>query len=642
MRLEEVLFRFEKPREQQKDLVIDIAQALSEAKHLVAHAPTGLGKTDSALSAAITFALKENKTVFFLTPKISQHQIAVEVVSGIAKKFKKNILGVDLVGKKYQCIDPLILQSDFDGFYELCSKKVKHEACPFYGNAKGYSKQEKDQSKFYIDRLIQKDYDVIWSHQELKEHAMNAKGKDGERPMCPYEVSMEIAKKSNVIIGDYFHVLNPFIQELVLARLGKKLEDCIIIVDEAHNLPERLRKIMSSSLSGFVIKKAEEEAIKLNNQELREKLKLVEKSVKEIAKTHLAIETFEALVSKHALLDRIKQEIPEMELFCDELKTQGAEYMEAASKQKSFMISVAHFLEKWPQDLEANIRMVKRSKSEDFSLQIRCLDPSIVSRKIFSQVHSAILMSGTLTPMKMYADILGLSEERTILKEYSSPFPKHNRLNLIVPTVTTKFGDRKFDEFQKISQEVAKIVNNVPGNSVVFFPSFGVLNQVYSFLPELISREMLVQREKMNSFDLSQLIQRFRNAGNAFGSVLLAVSGGSISEGIDLPGNQLLCALIVGIPLQEMDLELKCLIDYYDDKFHAGWKYGYIFPAMNKAIQASGRVIRNESDEGITVFLDKRYEWENYKNCFPKDFSSISTKEPEKYVKLFWENAKEN
>ena len=141
----------------------------------------------------------------------------------------------------------------------------------------------------------------------------------------------------------------------------------------------------------------------------------------------------------------------------------------------------------------------------------------------------------------------------------------------------------------------------------------------------------------MNAFDLAQLVQRFRNAGNAFGSVMLAVSGGSISEGIDLPGNQLLCALVVGIPLQEMDLELKCLIDYYNDKFGAGWKYGYIFPAMNKAIQASGRVIRNESDEGITVFLDKRYEWENYKKCFPKDFSSITTNEPEKYVKLFWE-----
>ncbi|MDO8538009.1 MAG: ATP-dependent DNA helicase [archaeon] len=637
MQLEEVLFRFDKPREQQKDLVIDIAQALEEKKHLVAHAPTGLGKTDSALSAAITFALRENKTIFFLTPKISQHQIAVEVVKGIAKKFKKNILGVDLIGKKYQCIDPLILQSDFDGFYEMCSKKVKHEACPYYANAKGYTKQEKEQSKFYIDRLLQKDYDVIWSHQEMKEHSMNAVGKDGERPMCPYEVSMEVAKKSNVIIGDYFHLLNPFIQELVLARLGKKLEDCIIIVDEAHNLPERLRKIMSSSLSSFVVKKAEEEAVKLNNIELRDKLKLLEKSLKEIAKTHLAIETFEALVSKHALLDRIKEEIPELELFCDELSVQGTEYMEAATKSKSFMISVAHFLEKWSQEQEANIRMIRRTKTDDFSLNVRCLDSSIVSRKIFSQVHSAILMSGTLTPMKMYADILGLEEERTLLREYSSPFPKHNRLNLIVPTVTTQYTERKFDEFQKIAQEVSKIVNIVPGNSVVFFPSFGVLNQVYSFLPELVSREMLVQRERMNAFDLAQLIQRFRNAGNAFGSVLLAVSGGSISEGIDLPGNQLLCALIVGIPLQEMDLELKCLIDYYDEKFHAGWKYGYIFPAMNKAIQASGRVIRSESDEGITVFLDKRYEWENYKNCFPKDFSSISTREPEKYVKLFWE-----
>ena len=483
MQLQEILFRFDSPREHQKDLVLDIAQALKEKKHIVAHAPTGLGKTDSALAAAITFALQENKTVFFLTPKISQHQIAVEVVRGIAKKYKKNILGIDLIGKKYQCIDPMVMGTDFEGFYELCSKKVKHEACEYYANAKGYSKQEKEQSRFYIDRLLQKDYQIIWSNQELKEFCLNAVGSKGARPLCPYEVSMEIAKKCNVIIGDYFHLLNPFIQEIVLARLNKRLEDCVVIVDEAHNLSERLRRIMSSSLSLFALRKAQEEAAKLNNIELKQKLKLLEGSLKEIAHSHLAIETFEALVSKHALLDRVKQEIPEMEAFCDELRAQGLEFMEASSKHKSFLVSVANFLEKWLKEGEAQIRLVKRSKTDDFSLNIRCLDASIVSRKIFGKVHSAILMSGTLTPMKMYADLLGLEEERTLLREYSSPFPKHNRMNLIVPTVTTQYGERKFDEFKKIAEQVSKIVNNVPGNSVVFFPSFSVLDQVYSFLP---------------------------------------------------------------------------------------------------------------------------------------------------------------
>ncbi len=88
-----------------------------------------------------------------------------------------------------------------------------------------------------------------------------------------------------------------------------------------------------------------------------------------------------------------------------------------------------------------------------------------------------------------------------------------------------------------------------------------------------------------------------------------------------------------------MNLELKCLIDYYQEKFGRGWHYAYLYPAISRAIQASGRVIRNESDEGIAVFLDKRYTWQNYRGCFPKDFKAITTDDPAKYARMFFDQS---
>ncbi|MFH1544891.1 MAG: ATP-dependent DNA helicase [archaeon] len=630
MELKDIYFRFSSPREQQKELLLDTVNAMQEGKHLVAHAPTGLGKTDSTLSAAITVALKENKTVFFLTPKISQHEIAVQVVRDIAKKYKLNLKAVDLVGRRYACTDPILGRSDFDGFYEICARKRRNEECVYYRNARGYEKKEREIAKLHLDRMMKK-YETVWSHHEVKEYCEN------ERPMCAYEALIEIAKNSDVIIADYFHLFNPSIQEVILPKLKVKLEDSIIVVDEAHNLGDRIRNLLSSTVSSFSLRRGEEELKKLNRMDLAEKLHELEKIIKGIARHSLKDKGEEALISKESLMKPLDSLVPEIEEFVEELRANATDYMEATSKTKSSLLPIANFLEKWPQELEAHIRMIKMNRGGNYAVSLKALDPSIVSRKIFSKAHSAVLMSGTLLPTKMYADLLGLEEERTLLKEYSSPFPKENRMNLIVPTSTTKYTERKTEEFKKIAEETARIVNSVPGNSAVFFPSFKLLSQIEPYMDGLCRREMLIQKAGMNSNEINNLLTHFRNSGSGFGSVLLAVAQGSLAEGIDLPGNQLLCAVIVGIPLAEMNLEIKCLIDYFEEKFHRGWHYAYIYPAVNKAIQAGGRVIRDEGDEGIVVFLDKRYIWKNYSNCFPKDFSKIITSEPEKYVKLFWE-----
>ena len=133
-------------------------------------------------------------------------------------------------------------------------------------------------------------------------------------------------------------------------------------------------------------------------------------------------------------------------------------------------------------------------------------------------------------------------------------------------------------------------------------------------------------------------MEKFRKQSKQ-GAVLLGVTGGSLSEGIDFPGKDLLGVIVVGIPLKEPNLETNALIRYYDLKFGKGWDYGYVFPAMSKAVQAAGRVIRDEKDRGVIVFMDDRFSWSRYGKCFPGDFNfTVLESSPAKIVKDFWKN----
>ncbi len=238
----------------------------------------------------------------------------------------------------------------------------------------------------------------------------------------------------------------------------------------------------------------------------------------------------------------------------------------------------------------------------------------------------------------MYRDLMGLEEDATEMREYTSPFPSDNRLNLVVPTVTTKYSKRNREQYKKIAKETSKIVGNTPGNSAVFFPSYSVLRSVVNHLDEEIDKPLLVQERGSSPKERNKLLSRFksysRKLGN--GAVLAGVSGGSYGEGIDLPGQELMSVVIVGVPLKEPDLETEALIDYFEGKYGRGWEYGYIFPAMTKAIQAAGRCVRNETDKGVIAYLDKRFTWSNYSRCFPDELDIEVTEKPGEKVKRFW------
>jgi DNA excision repair protein ERCC-2 len=206
---------------------------------------------------------------------------------------------------------------------------------------------------------------------------------------------------------------------------------------------------------------------------------------------------------------------------------------------------------------------------------------------------------------------------------------------MIVPETTTKFTRRNKDEYKKIAEVCNKIIKKIPGNVALFFPSYGLRDNIYKDLYELSNKKMIIEKPKLNKEEKENILEQFKKHKNE-GAVLLAVSSGSFGEGIDLPGDFLKGAVIIGLPLEKPDLETKELIEYYEEKFGKGFDYGYVFPAITKCLQNAGRCIRSETDKGVIVLLDERFAWQNYYRCLPKDMDFKISKLYEKRIEKFF------
>ncbi len=604
MELPDVMLRHPSPRKFQDLLIEDVKYALREGKHLLAHAPTGIGKTDAVLAPSIPFALKEGKTVVYLSPKISQHEMVVKVLRGMEKKFGVTIRAVELIGKQYLCIHPLTSRLRGEDFYEVCRKLKEAEQCPFYR------------------RFLLGDVEVDEGILDYR-YFLELGRKEG---ICPHEVAFSSIASANVVIGDYYHLFSPRTGKIFIKKLKKDLKDVVLIVDEAHNLPERVRKVLSSSITLGTIEGAAKEATALD-PEVRS---LLLSAREELGAWAERLRDGEERTVDVEVVSRAFGE--DLEELGEHLMELGKDYLEATGRTRSALLRLGKFLSLWEEGEEGFLRYVKR-RGGRVTFTKKNLDPSKLSSPIFEKLHSAILISGTLTPPEMYRDLLGIPFDRAVLREYPSPFPKENRLVLVYPAVTTRYRKRVHQEFLKIGRKITEIVKNIPGNVAVFFPSYELLNAIKPYI--LPGRPVFVQKESMKPEEVAELLENFR-AQRERGAVLLAVAGGSFAEGVDYPGKDLVGAIIVGIPLAEMNLETRTLIEYYEEKYGRGWLYGYIYPAITRTLQAMGRVIRSETDRGVVVLMDERYTWRNYKKAFPRDLDFVVTLEPEKYVRGFF------
>ncbi len=609
---ERVPWPFDRVRPGQVEFLADARCAIAEGKHLLAHAPTGIGKTAVALVASLDVAEVTGRTVLFLTARQSQHRIAIETLKRLEAKGTR-VPAVDVISKQDMCLQPG--RPEYGrAFHEFCELKVRTRACTFFNR----------------DDAV-----VVTAVLQRPLHVQDLIRASSACHVCPHKVAMDAAERARVVVCDYNYVFSDILP-WSLERLGKGLEDLILVVDEAHNLPDRIRAHLGGDLSLTDVLRAVREARNLEPEAAHQLLgvaRSLEKfllplTAERVAKKEEFVDAVEAGL-RHGLGHRVT--------YTDlvELVSHAAE--EGVRRGLSTSLpDLEEFLRRWRDQDEGILRLVTPGTEGKFAF--RLMDPSVLSRPVFDRVHASVLMSGTLYPAEMYADLLGIGPERRWIRAYGSPFPRENRLVLVHPAATTLYAKRSGEMHDLIAREVVAIAAGVRGNVAVFFPSYDLLREAEERIrPAGLPKKLLVEKPTWDKAKRDGALEALRLARQDRGAVLLGVQGGSLSEGVDYEGNLLQAVIVVGLPLSPPNLEVESLKDYYIRKFgpSKGYDYAYVFPAMNKVLQAAGRPIRSETDRAAIVLLEERLLAPRYQRCLPPDFAPRSNASPAREVHRF-------
>src|SRR3989344_2010353 len=489
----ELLFPHDSIRPVQDQLIASIQDSLEKKQHLLIHAPTGIGKTAGILAPVITFAIKKNITIFFLTPKHTQHKIVIDTIKQIQDKHNILIPSIDLIGKKWMCPVPGADLLSSSEFADYCQEVIKNETCNFYNNFK--SKEKKFERETLYQELSKTNPLPVEKFSEL----VSKKG------FCPFEIAVESAKQAKVIIADYHHILNPSIRDTLMKRTDKNLSSSIIIFDEAHNLSDKARDLLTNKLTTQTLELAVKEARDAKApKHIKNVLGEIKQLLESLAK-QIPIQEHEKLINKK---DFTFEDYLE---FKDNLHEIADEVRE--EKKKSFLGNLANFLESWLGADEGFARILTKGFNSIgkpvISLNYNCLDPSLLTKTIIDDSYLTVTMSGTLTPTSMYKDLLGYDNVNCL--EYSSPFPKKNQLNLIIPGTTTKFTARSPRMYEKIANYCASMVNAIPGNTAIFFPSYQLRDEIYNYMEKNCKKTTLLEHQGLNKQEKQELIDKFKS-----------------------------------------------------------------------------------------------------------------------------------
>ncbi len=259
---------------------------------------------------------------------------------------------------------------------------------------------------------------------------------------------------------------------------------------------------------------------------------------------------------------------------------------------------------------------------QEGALKITCCEASIFLTEYYNHFEQVVGFSATLKPFSYYSQMMGLKQVHT--QEFATPFAAERRKLMLIPQISTKYHARA-KYFAKLVEVIQRISNVQPGNYFVFFPSFHFLEEIFKLYPENKSVILLRQTRAMTESEVNNLLKSLQRPG--VNHLFFAVQGGLFAEGINYLGDMAIGAFIIGPPLPMFDWEREQMRHYYEQHYQAGLQYAYIYPAMAKAIQAAGRVIRSEQDKGIIVFLDNRFLETNYAQCMPKDWYECHPRE---------------
>jgi DNA excision repair protein ERCC-2 len=465
----------------------------------------------------------------------------------------------------------------------------------------------------------QKTYDYLILQQQLSMRPYKSSEIQNickKKKLCSYELVKSSLSDIRVIALSYLYVFDPVIRAAFLKNIETQLDKVILIVDEAHNLPDTAINISSRSLSLFVLRQAELEAKKFGNDDIAFFSNFLRKEIEELTQNLRG----EKIIQPEILLEIIRKHgnIPNPLSFFNNIQEVGKEIkkrlLSEGKNPRSYIHGMSEFLINWINTLneESFIHLassfITREKIKTGKIEIVALDPSKITSPVFSSTFSNVIMSGTLQPLNAYALITRLPDN-TIKSLTPSPFAKENVLPIVCLGLSTALQKRTKTMYNTMINRIIEVVEHTPANTGIFTASFGVLSSLLNEgLEKALNKPLFYEYRGMSSKKNEKLVKDFKSCSEEGGGVFLGVQGGRTSEGVDFPGNQMNSVIVVGVPYAEPKPRVKAQVSYYEKCFPGrGQQYGYLLPAMKKATQSAGRPIRTLKDKGAIIFLDYRF-----------------------------------
>ena len=622
-------------------MIADGINALKDGHFLLAAAPTGIGKTAAALASALKVANlystgSETPKILFLTGRQSQHRIVVDTIREInrrmSQEFSKMRL-VDIIGREGMC--------------KIIDKSTGKCNCE-----PGVTESERRSLRSDLE-------DYIHSEPRHVDQILKYAERNG---VCAWATARDVARSTNIIVCDYNHVFVEGVREASLPVMGVDLGNTILVVDEAHNLPDRIRSGLERRITQKVFQRAHADC-----QEYKEELEKKEDALdipesRALGEARKLEKQISALKSDPGLRKwfEVKQ-LENNKSKGDDIRIDTQDFLDVVSSAVQGIIEddsedpisrVLTMISRLlavvvaeDEDLEEEANENQCTKlAEILEICVRyrndsalalvfdeiigeprvtthLLDPGVVSGPIFEQSPGSILMSGTLFPPEMYVDILRVPENRSICKNYPSGFPLGNRPVMIASDVTTKYSERE-RSMSSILEHIKSVIENTEGNVAIFAPSYSMLDTIYDHFKDNWNSKtgrLIKEEQRMSKRGVEGLISRLYQYKDMGGSALFGVLSGKLSEGVDYSDNVLSALVCVGLPLPPPSARQDALLEYYTKKFDRdrAWKYASLQPAVNSILQALGRPIRKKEDRAIIVLLEKRLLENRVSRCMP-------------------------
>ncbi len=575
--IKELPFPFEKYRAGQRKFAGAVYKSITDEMDLFAHAPTGTGKTVSTIFPAVK-AIGEGhlERLFYLTAKTITRTAAEETLA-LMKGKGLHMSSVTVTAKDKVCFkDKVICQKDYcefaDGYYNRVNEGI-------------------------LDILAN---ETLMDRVTIEEYAR-------KHMLCPFEYSLDLAYTADMIIGDYNYIFDPRIS---LKRfLEEQKKRTVLLVDEAHNLVDRARGMFSAELfkSPFLQLRR---TFKEENRGIFESAKAVNDHLLKLKKQYGngQLELDELPASLIGLLDAFVTEA-EQELLNKKEGEAQALLLDTYFSAKNF-VRISEFYD------ERYVTYLEHEKNE-VKIKMFCLDPSHLLQQFGKGYRSKVYFSATLSPLHYFKDMLGANEEDYTIS-IPSPFAKEN-VEVFIQPLSTRYRDRELS-VRPILSMVKNLLDTRPGNYLFFFPSYAYMRMVYEqFEEEDWGYEAIVQSSGMAEEEREVYLARFV-AGHDKTLIGFAVMGGIFSEGVDLKGDRLNGVVIVGVGLPQLNPERNIIKEYFNKRDKNGYDYAYVYPGINKVLQAGGRLIRTEDDDGTIVLVDDRFLTPKYQKLLPAEW----------------------